>query len=422
MPEGFSTLLDKVVAADLCCSCGTCAGVCPQGIVRLDGDGLMPVLADKGDCSECGKCVRACPGRRVPYGELLRERPPGGEPSHFGPHVATFRAAAADDQVRARGASGGFVTAFLSFLLEQGEIDAAVVAGADPCAPWRSIAKVVTRPDELQASGGSRYTLVPTNAALSEARGRCALVGLPCHVLGLRKLERLDPSISQRIVLSIGLFCGVNLDPRATLHILHELGAADRSEVTSYCSRSANYEGARVELRDGRTLRYPDHDNYAFDVVRLAPLFHRTRCSLCFDNVNELADVSVGDATGRPHNESCVVVRTRQALGLVDAAEDAGRISLSDVAPDMHRDNVFKKRRRAFTLLECMRGRGLPTVELDFTYDLSRDYPWQDQTHRDDMLLLRDLARTEIGQRIFENLPRGEFSYELGQRYVGWKG
>lgn len=418
----FRRLAESVIEADLCCSCGTCAGVCPQGAIRLEGDDCTPVLADNESCLQCGRCVRACPGRHIPYAELLRRRPTCGESSHFGPHLAKFRAASTDARLRGQAASGGFVTALLSFLLERGEIDQAIVTGPDPAAPWRSASRIVSRPDELVASAGSRYTLVPTNAALSKATGRCALVGLPCHVLGLRKLEQLDPSISQRIVLAIGLFCGVNLDPRATLHILHELGVADLSQIAAYCARSADYGSARVALRDGRTLRYPNHDSYGFDVVRLAPLFQRTRCSLCFDNVNELADVSVGDATGEPRKESCVLVRTTQALGLVEAAERAGRITLSDVEPDMHRANVLKKRRRAFTVREWMRERGLPTVELDFAYDLSCDYPWESGECRAEMLHLRELARSEAGRRMFASLARNECSYELGLSYVGWKG
>ena len=422
MSDAFSTLLDKVIRAGLCCSCGTCAGACPQGIIQLRGDACLPTVTDEGKCAACARCVRACPGRHIPYAELLRKRPTCGESSHFGPHLAKFRAAATDAALRIRGASGGFVTAFLSFLLERGEIDEAIVTGTDPTAPWRSTARIVSRPDELVKCAGSRYTLMPVNAVLSKATGRCALVGLPCHVLGLRKLEQLDPSISQRIVLVIGLFCGVNLDPRATLHILHELGVADPSQIAAYCARSADYGSVRVALRDGRTLRYPNHESYGFDVVRLAPFFQRTRCSLCFDNVNELADVSVGDAAGEPRKESCVVVRTTQALGLVEAAESAGRITLSHVAPDMHRANVLKKRRRAFTVREWMRERGLPTVELDFAYDLSCDYQWESEECRAEMLRLRELARSEAGQRMFASLPRDEFSYELGLNYVGWKG
>jgi len=335
--------------------------------------------------------------------------------------VAKFHAAATDECIRGRGASGGFVTAFLSFLLEDGTIDAAIVAGDDPREPWRSVARVVGEPSDLVNSAGSRYTLVPTNTALSDAPPRSALVGLPCHVLAFRKLEQIDPDLAARIVLVIGLFCGVNLDPRATEHMLSELGVADRSQIASYHSRSADYGGARVVLRDGSTLRYADHDSYGFDVVRLAPLFQRTRCALCFDNVNELADVSVGDAKGKPHNESCIIVRTNEALGLVRSAAAAGRLSLSDMPPDMHLENVVKKRRRAFAVLEWMRDRGLPTIEHDVPWD-PRDYSWRSERDKEEMLLLRELARSEIGRRMFTGLCRNELAYDLGMTYVGWKG
>lgn len=420
--RGFRDLMADVITADLCCLCGTCAGVCPQGIIRLDGDECLPTVEDEEKCSACGRCVGACPGRAVPHAELLRARPPAAHSSHFGPHVAKFRAAATDGAVRDQAASGGFVTAFLSFLLERGEIDSAIVAGPDPRAPWRSIARAVSRPDEPATCAGSRYTLVPNNAGLAEARGRCALVGLPCHVLGLRKLEGLVPALRRRVVLPVGLFCGVNLDPRATLHILNEAGITDCAQVAGYCSRSAHYGGVRVKLRDGTVSKYPDHDHYGFDVVRLAPLFQRTRCSLCVDNANELADVSVGDAKRGARGESCVVVRTAEALEMIGSAERCGRLSLGTVAPDTHRGNVFKKRRRAFTLMEWMRDQGLPTVDMDLSYDLAREYPWESEQHRDEMLQLRALARSDVGRRLFAGLTRNELARDMGETYVGWKG
>ncbi|MFH0910094.1 MAG: Coenzyme F420 hydrogenase/dehydrogenase, beta subunit C-terminal domain, partial [Planctomycetota bacterium] len=179
--------------------------------------------------------------------------------------------------------------------------------------------------------------------------------------------------------------------------------------------------GVRVGLRGGRILRYPDNDTYGFDVGRLAPLFHRTRCSLCFDLVNDLADVAVGDAPTAHAKESYVVIRTAEALRLVREAEEARHIRLSEAAPDEFRLAVLKKKRRAFTLLQWMRDKGLPSIETDFSYDLARDYPWSDDGLRRDMLLLRELARTEIGRRLFANLPRNVFARDVGLAFLGWK-
>ena len=136
MSGGFPILLDGIVGADLCCSCGTCAGACPQGIIRFAGDDCLPALTDPEACSECSRCAEVCPGRHVPYTELLQDRSASEEASHFGPHIAILRANATAPRLRERGASGGFVSALLSFLLDKGEIDAAIVAGADGFNRW----------------------------------------------------------------------------------------------------------------------------------------------------------------------------------------------------------------------------------------------------------------------------------------------
>ena len=53
--RGFRYLVADVIKADLCCSCGTCAGACPQGIVRLDGDECLPAVEDEEECSAGGR-------------------------------------------------------------------------------------------------------------------------------------------------------------------------------------------------------------------------------------------------------------------------------------------------------------------------------------------------------------------------------
>ncbi|MDP6777125.1 MAG: Coenzyme F420 hydrogenase/dehydrogenase, beta subunit C-terminal domain [Candidatus Latescibacteria bacterium] len=418
---GFGNLKESVIDTDLCCLCGTCGAACPQGLIRCDGEDGVPSLLSPEACLDCGACSEVCPGRDVPYKHLLAQRPSGGDNApHFGPHLARLSAASTDAGIRAQGAAGGFVTALLSSLLESGEIVGAVVAGSDERQPWRSVGRVARRPEDLLSSACSRYSLVPVMEAMRDAEGPLALVGLPCHVLAFRKLEQWDPSVSARVPMVVGLFCGVNLDPRATVHMLHELGVEDRSQVTQYCSRSANYGGVRVQLRDGRTLRYPDNDGYAFDVVRLAPLYLRTRCALCFDNVNELADVSVGDDTGPERKRSCVVARTSRALELIERAEREGRIERRNLDPEMHRENVFKKRRRAWTVLEWMRKRRMPTVEPDFEIDPDA-YPWASEAHRQEMLALMQLSQTDIGRRVLQTLPRDSFAREVGLAYVGWR-
>ncbi|MEW6301714.1 MAG: 4Fe-4S binding protein, partial [Thermodesulfobacteriota bacterium] len=62
--KSFGDLRGDVVDKGLCTSCGTCAGVCPLGVIDLAGDEWEPQLA--GDCNFCGLCYAVCPGKSGP--------------------------------------------------------------------------------------------------------------------------------------------------------------------------------------------------------------------------------------------------------------------------------------------------------------------------------------------------------------------
>ena len=69
--KDFSILENKIISKGLCTACGTCVGVCPEGILDIgwvDGD-AEPYLA-KSPCPGCGICVEVCPGKDIPLLQL----------------------------------------------------------------------------------------------------------------------------------------------------------------------------------------------------------------------------------------------------------------------------------------------------------------------------------------------------------------
>nr|WP_211112651.1 ferredoxin-type protein NapF [Azospirillum sp. SYSU D00513] len=45
----------------LCTRCGSCAGACPETILRPGDGGFPEVDFSRGECSFCGACAEACP-------------------------------------------------------------------------------------------------------------------------------------------------------------------------------------------------------------------------------------------------------------------------------------------------------------------------------------------------------------------------
>jgi coenzyme F420 hydrogenase subunit beta len=435
MSKDFVGLMNDVVNVGLCCSCGACAAACPQKQIVYDPPDRLPKQTKPADCRKCGNCYQSCPGRFLPVNDLMKmvfnlkedydPRTGRKYKSHFGIFKEKFAGRATDPQISRRGASGGFVAGLLSFLLEKKEVDAAIVTTRDPKEPWRQLSIVVRSTQELRKSAGSRYVLVPVLRALNdmaERDQRCVLVGLPCHIQGLRKMQKLGVPAAQNVTMTVGVFCGVSLSPRATEHIMRELGVTDFSQVASFTMHSEANCSARVTLKDGKVLRYTEFDNYGFDISRLAPLYQCLRCSLCFDNVNEMADISVGDTQGaRWRNHSCVVARTDRGLELVKRSAKEGFTMVSGFKEVMHTRNVFLKRRRAFTLIDWLRAQKQPVVEYGFPADVSAEYPWESENQKREFLAFRQLRRTEAGLKFFSEMPRDQLAYQMGLSYVGWE-
>lgn len=265
MKESFNELENGIIQRGLCTVCGTCAGVCPAGAidwVELDGE-LQPQLT--GTCTSCGICTAACPGADVDLPALERfvfgrERP------ELIPDLGFYREArvawSTDLSIRKQGASGGLVTSLLIYALEQGLIDCALLAGFRRDQPCRTEARLATGKEDILASAQSKYACVPVNTlltrAVSKGYRRLAVVGLPCQIHGLRKLQMLGepPLLVKSVVLMVGLFCASQFYYEGTRHLLVEhLGLKAQDKIAAMSYRGGDWPGhLLVELKDGRRL------------------------------------------------------------------------------------------------------------------------------------------------------------------------
>ena len=296
------------------------------------GDGGLWPVVDGEACNGCGLCLRACPGSEVDF-EALSPTPPFGSRRHalLGKYVGCYVGQWTDETLLRRSSSGGIATGLLLHALESGGIRGAAVARMRGDRPLEAEAAWVRTREEVLEAAGSKYCPVAMGEALREALavpGRFGLVGLPCHVHGVRKAERVLPRLRDRSLL-IGLFCGYGKTYRALDHAL-EACAVRREDVAKVEFRHGGWPGnLRIECRDGRTAEMPFGRWFRRDC---SPV----RCTLCCDGCAELADVSCGDAwlpeyRGRDQGISVVVTRTEVGERAVREAMAAGALALRSV-------------------------------------------------------------------------------------------
>ena len=349
MDFGFEDLRNLVIDRGLCTLCGTCIGICPQECLGLVYKDEEPLPASKGECISCGLCLKACPGSDVPLPELERfcfGKVRKNQLNDFGVFSFSGMGHAKDEKVNQAAAGGGIVTSLLIYGLEKGLIDCALVAGFSKEKPWRTEARLATTPEELMKSAQSKYASVATNSLLGEAVKRgyknIGLVGCPCHIEAIRKLEyqRLAPNITKKIKILIGLLCGGQFHFEGTRHALVELcHVPDLKHIVDF--------GYRGRADDGSSVFYADLDNgerkqisKKESIPNMISLFIRERCSMCIDWSSELADISVGDYWG-PLPESVgedrlssVLVRTARGENWLRGANEESYIELDEVSAD----------------------------------------------------------------------------------------
>lgn len=373
--------ISRVVENGLCHSCGACSGVCPAEAVRFEetAAGFVLPVVDPVRCTACGRCLAACPGES--FGEALARSLP---PDPFtGSSIRSYIGRAADDRVFARAQSGGVATALLLHALRAGDIAGAVVVSMPPGVRPRPVARIARTVEEILDARGSKYCPVPLLDAIrriGDLPGPAAVTGLSCHLHGLLNMVSLDPGLRERIGVRVGLICDRSLSCAAIDYLAGKAGFADGDEIEMvFRDKSCNgYPGdVRVSAPGGRSVVLADRHRR-----RIKPYLTPPRCHLCFDKMNVLSDVTIGDPHGlryadQENGESICTVRTTAGLELVRSALAARSVELREIPyPDVVRGQKIDAKRTAWRgFLEEWRSSGRPIPDYAERISLSAGGP-----------------------------------------------
>ena len=189
--------------------------LCPKEAIKLQINYLKAIYEPEIDfnkCNLCGVCHIVCPGHEVDFNELSKEIFRISGDDLVGNYSNLYTGYSTHKDIRFNSSSGGLITQLLIYALNKGIIDGALVTNMnkdDPLFPEPFIAK--TEKEIIEASK-SKYCPVPLNKGLkqiirSHNNEKFAVVGLPCHIQGIRKAERHYPKLKEKIVLHIGIVC-----------------------------------------------------------------------------------------------------------------------------------------------------------------------------------------------------------------------
>lgn len=257
---------------------------------------------------------------------------------------------ATNDIVAANAASGGFVTAFLSYLLEFGIADAAYVCRLNIVDGRLQAQSFVARTvSELLESQTSIYCDLPYFESLRDKMGaseRVVFVGLPCQIHALNRMADRDPDLRRKIVLKVALYCSHATSP----DLIHRLALlrhrVDMGDVQKMYFRKGHWRGnLQYHLKDGSVKQIPYLK--AYGLYMNLYLFMRQRCFSCSDHTCTVSDISCGDAWLKrlkvaDHKYSMINVRTDVAVKLFEEFAASGRF----MAEAIDSGDVLRSQRR----------------------------------------------------------------------------
>ena len=325
---------------DICSGCGTCISLCKNKALKIELNSERGVYYPKVDiskCDDCSFCQKICP---VSDGNIIKlsEKIFGRKITDIlvGNILGCYTGYSTSQRIRYESASGGLITQLLIFALERELIDGALVTKMREVDPLKTESFIARTKDEILEASKSKYCPTPANVALIEIlkrNGKYAVVGLPCHIRGIRRAELHNRELRERIVLHLGLFCHHTPNFWATEILLKRMNIKS-DDVVKLDYRGGGWPGFMdIKLRNGRNVSIDLQSYWRFLGL---DFFISRGCLLCTDCLNELADISFGDAWLPEFSKdnlgtSMIIVRNDVGMKILKDAEFEGYIKLSKI-------------------------------------------------------------------------------------------
>ncbi len=329
----FFDLIQEIQKPGLCHRCGGCVTFCTAvnyGALGLDDDG-KPLFAEIEKCIECGLCHAICPEIEE-LEEETRRMVSWSAP--VGRVIEVTVARATDPTVRKVATDGGVVTGLLLHLLSRGRIDGAIVT--KQVGPFQRRPFLATNHEEIKDAAGfyfdtshgmktyseqymTYHTIEEFDPMLKKGLHRVALVGTPCQIKAVRRMQVLGIIPSDSIKFLLGLFCSGNFtfgeQQRRSLSQTHEFEWDNVKKVNIK-------DNLMIHLKNGE-IKHIQLEQLEF--------MRRYACQFCPDYSSEFADIAFG---GIGAEEGWTTVITRTPLGRAAMADAKSAGALEEFSKD----------------------------------------------------------------------------------------
>lgn len=349
--------IEFVTDKNSCTGCGTCFSLCPNNAIKMKIDekkGVYLPKIDEKKCNSCGICCKVCPGYELNFDslnfEIFRQKP---ENMNIGYFLNCYIGFSRNESIRLNSSSGGLITQILIFALEKGIINGALVTKMNKENPLEPEPFIAKTKEEIIKAAQSKYCPVPANVALkqiidSNTNEKFAVVGLPCHINGVRKAQQINKKLKNNIVFCLGILCNHTPNFLATDLFLQRYNI-QKEDIIEINYRGNGWPGHMSIKTTKYILEIPQGKCWWF---LGSHFFYSKSCLTCSDGFCELSDASFGDAwlpevLNDKKGTSIIVTRTKkmtQLLHEMDNELELKKIDSNKITKSQAEMLYFKKK------------------------------------------------------------------------------
>ncbi|MFX1478277.1 MAG: dihydroorotate dehydrogenase electron transfer subunit [Promethearchaeota archaeon] len=331
--KGWKELESEIIRTGKCVYCGACGAFC----ANVKFDALKEIPIEDGSCKDSntcrdgfGLCYNLCPktGTDQISISLLDKWVFGKEQDHILGHYLNILSVKLTYKAKEiLPSEAGPITALLYNPMESGLIDCAIITDKDEgFVPFPIIA---SSQKDLFKGIGYKPSQSPTLSLVGDAINKefadIAIVGTPCQIQALRKLQNhpvFDYEAHDLVSLAIGTFCF------GTFY----------NQLLSKCFKDFNIKNSDIMNinSDKSNFKLKIHTNSGNKEIPLNFIYDkavRNACFSCSDYTASFADISVGNV-GSEENWKTIIVRTQRGKDIIDLAISKGFIEAKTLSND----------------------------------------------------------------------------------------
>ncbi|MCG3260054.1 MAG: Coenzyme F420 hydrogenase/dehydrogenase, beta subunit C-terminal domain [Candidatus Heimdallarchaeota archaeon] len=330
--ENKNNTVQHIYDPHYCNFCGACIHSCPVNAIEY----LDPQIIVNENCIQCGKCLEVCSqNQKIRYSKQLVDIERNEQIKDVHPKIAKvplgcfkeiWNGFSSSRKTRNVTMSGGVTTSLLYTALSENVVDAVLIPEFTE-KKQNPRGKLISNPEELLLSGGSKYLPTLSLDKLNEIANnqdieRIAITTLPCQAYVIKKmfLDTQYEKLVKKIHLVLTLFCGSGIPYRDDVELF--LKAKGVTESLSELKVIRRRERRIWRINPQAIERYifitKDGKEVSISSSRILRCKTKSNCStICPDYTGYFSDISIGAS----HiSANIIVARTEKGRELVKLA------------------------------------------------------------------------------------------------------